>query len=406
MENTTSSYPISSPASTVEHTRSKDYLRFDLAQRISHVVMLTSFTLLAITGLPQKFIESPLSLFILRGFGGIEATRQVHHVASVVLMLVSIFHVIDLLYRVIVLRTPLGMLPWISDIQHVLQDIGYYLGLRKHKAFYGRYSYAEKAEYLAVVWGTVLMAITGFMMWNPIVTARYLPGQAIPAAKAAHGGEAVLAVLAILLWHFYHVHIKIFNKSIFTGKITRLEMEDEHPAELAEIESGRAWQRPPADIIRKRQRVFVPIAGIFTVVFSLGLVGFITVEDTAITTIPTGESAEAYVPVTPTPRPTLAPTPTPIPGVGAVVLSWQGTFQGLFRNRCGTCHGRTAVGGLTLETYQSALQGGNTGSGVIPGDPEASFIVKIQSAGNHPGQLTADEIKLLIEWITVGAPEQ
>ncbi len=62
----------------------------------------------------------------------------------------------------------------------------------------------------------------------------------MPAAKAAHGGEAVLAVLAIIIWHFYHVHIKHLNQSMFTGKLSQEEMEHEHPAELAQIEAGAA----------------------------------------------------------------------------------------------------------------------------------------------------------------------
>ncbi len=84
------------------------------------------------------------------------------------------------------------------------------------------------------------MIITGFMMWNPIATARFLPGDFIPAAKAAHGGEALLAVLAIIVWHMYGVHIKHFNKSMFTGKISEEEMLDEHPLELADIKAGIA----------------------------------------------------------------------------------------------------------------------------------------------------------------------
>jgi len=136
-------------------------------------------------------------------------------------MVVSIYHVVAVLYRVFVLRTPLTMLPLVEDFVHLYHDILYYLGLRKRKAYYGRYNYAEKVEYLAVVWGTLIMGITGFMMWNPISTARWLPGQAIPAAKAAHGAEAILAVLAILLWHFYHVHLRHFNKSMFSGKLSR-----------------------------------------------------------------------------------------------------------------------------------------------------------------------------------------
>ena len=64
------------------------------------------------------------------------------------------------------------------------------------------------------------MALTGFMMWNPLATIKVLPGEFIPAAKTAHGAEAVLAVLAIIVWHMYGVHVKRFNKSMWTGKLT------------------------------------------------------------------------------------------------------------------------------------------------------------------------------------------
>ncbi|MCS7039976.1 MAG: hypothetical protein NZP34_10260, partial [Caldilineales bacterium] len=74
-------------------------------------------------------------------------------------------------------------------------------------------------EYWAVIWGTAVMIITGFMLWNPITTTKFLPGSWIPAAKAAHGGEALLAFLAIIVWHVYNVHIKTFNRSMFTGKL-------------------------------------------------------------------------------------------------------------------------------------------------------------------------------------------
>ncbi len=299
------SSPSPSPSATqVESTTQprQEFLRFDLSQRIEHFIFMLSFTVLAITGLAQKFIDSPLSLAILRAFGGIQSTRQVHHVAAFVMMWVSVYHVISVLYRLYVLRVPWSMLPLIEDLQHLYQDVRYYLGLRKHRAYYGRYNYAEKLEYLAVVWGTIIMGLTGFMMWNPITTTRYLPGEAIPAAKAAHGAEAVLAVLAILIWHSYHVHIKRFNKSMFTGKISREEMEEEHPAELEALESGRAWQRPPAEVIRWRQRLFFPIAVVLTVVLSAGVIGFVSVEpQTAITTVPRGETVAVFVPITPTP---------------------------------------------------------------------------------------------------------
>jgi hypothetical protein len=189
------------------------------------------------------------------------------------------------------------MLPVIEDIQHLVQDILYFIGFRKHRGYYGRYNYAEKVEYLAVVWGTVIMGLTGFMMWNPLSTTQLLPGSVIPAAKAAHGAEAILAVLAIIIWHFYHVHIKHFNKSMFNGKLSRKEMVHEHPAELAQRESGYVNRRPPMKVLRRRQQIFFPVALVFTIGFSFGIYRFTNVEVTAITTIPQGETAQVYVPI-------------------------------------------------------------------------------------------------------------
>jgi hypothetical protein len=78
----------------------------------------------------------------------------------------------------------------------------------------------------------------------------------------------------------------------------------------------------------------------------------------------------------------------------------------MFRNRCSTCHGFTAVGGLSLATYADALKGGNSGPGIVPGDPDASEVVQVQSVGNHPGQLSLDELNQVINWILAGAPEK
>jgi mono/diheme cytochrome c family protein len=164
--------------------------------------------------------------------------------------------------------------------------VRYNLGLRRLRPLYPRYNYGEKAEYLAVVWGTLVMVMTGFMLWNPVAVTRYFPGAWIPAARAAHGAEAVLAVASILTWHVYNVHLKHFNKAMFTGNVTLEQMEEEHGEELEAIEKGRVRRDPPPDIIRKRRRYFWPYAAVTTVVMLAGLVYFVTFERTAITTVP------------------------------------------------------------------------------------------------------------------------
>lgn len=189
------------------------------------------------------FATSVISQAILRLLGGIETTRIIHHSAAVILMLEVVYHLGALGYRIFVRRTYLSMLPSISDVRAAIQALRHNLGFSKVRPQQGRFTFEEKAEYWAVVWGTLVMVITGFMMWNPIATTRFLPGDFVPAAKSAHGAEAILAVLAIIVWHIYHVHIRELNKSMFNGELTEEEMIEEHPLELADIKAGLS-ERP------------------------------------------------------------------------------------------------------------------------------------------------------------------
>ena len=393
--------PSQAPASTT--AAPETYPRFERSQRIEHAVFLTAFTILAVTGLAQKFATAPLGGVILSALGGIETARLIHRTAAVAMMAEAIYHLLAVLHRVLVRRLALSMLPALDDLKDLLRDLGFYLGLRRARSRPGRYSYVEKAEYFALVWGTLIMILTGFMMWNPIATANLLPGEAIPAAKSAHGNEALLAVLAIVLWHFYHVHIRHFNRSMFTGVLTREEMQHEHPAELEAIEAGALPPPPSPQVIRKREKAFLPGAALLAVALGFGLLRFVTFEQSAITTVPPGEVVDPFVPQTPTPAPSRAAAPTL---AGVQPASWRGRFEGLFRDRCGSCHGITSVGGLSLAEYDSALAGGNRGPGVVPGDAQASWLVGIQSQGGHPGQLTSEELAEVIDWIEAGAPEQ
>jgi cytochrome b subunit of formate dehydrogenase len=258
------------------------YERFHWAQRISHAFLLTSFTLLGLTGLPQKFPLASWAQGMVSFFGGINTTRLIHHISATILMLLSIYHILDIGYKVFVRRVRLTMLPGFKDAKDAWQSFTYNIGLRKTRPQMGRYTFEEKMEYWALIWGTIIMGITGFMMWNPIATTKLLPGEIIPAAKAAHGGEALLAVAAIIVWHMYSVHIKKFNKSMFTGKITEEEMLHEHPLELADIKSGLAERPVDPKTLRKRQMIYWPIAGLLAAAMLAGVYFFIGAERTAV----------------------------------------------------------------------------------------------------------------------------
>jgi len=391
----------------------RTYERFPIARRIEHIIMLITFTLLALTGLPQKYPDAGLSLAILRSLGGIEGLRSIHHAAAIVMMLGTVWHLLYFGYLSYVRRVRMSMLPTLQDAKDALQVFLHNIGISKKFPQMGRYTFEEKMEYWAFVWGTLIMVLTGFMMWNPISTVKFLPGQFIPAAKAAHGGEAVLAVLAIIVWHMYGVHIKRFNRSMFTGQMEEQDMLHEHPLELADLKAGVAPPQIDTATLRKRERAYYPIAVVLALVMLGGVYGFVNAEDTALETterkIPT---IEIYVPQTITPAPTQTPTSLPTQPVAATeqpasaaTLTWDNGIGELFSDRCGLCHDAGASGGLNLLLYETAMQGGDSGPVILPGDSDGSLLINIQTAGGHFGQLSGEEINQVIEWIDAGAPE-
>jgi formate dehydrogenase gamma subunit len=262
------------------------HLRFTPSQRVQHWVMVAGFVGLTVTGVPQKYAAHAWGERSIALLGGIELVRVGHRVFAVLLMIATIHHLIDALYRIGVLRRPLSMLPRYQDVVDALRAVRYNLGLATERPRMGRFTFEEKVEYWALVWGTVVMIVTGFMLWNPIATARFLPGQWIPAAQVAHGGEAVLAILAVILWHGYGVHLRQFNRSMFTGKMSREEMLHEHPLELDAIEKGLLPRAPDPPVVRRRMRVFVPVAAVLGLLLCAGLYWFVTFEQTAIATLP------------------------------------------------------------------------------------------------------------------------
>ena len=108
----------------------------------------------------------------------------------------------------------------IRDIQDALQNVAYHLGARKDKPFFPRFDYGEKAEYLALIWGTTVMILTGLILWFPTIATRHLPAWSFPVSEVVHYYEAWLAFLAIVVWHLYFV---IANPEVYPLNLTFMD---------------------------------------------------------------------------------------------------------------------------------------------------------------------------------------
>ena len=227
----------------MEHARPNQYLRMSLNERIQHAILAISFITLVITGFMLKFPDAWWVAPIRRWSEWVFSIRGlVHRIAGVVMIAISIYH----LYYVI--AVPRGrklirdLIPKVPDAREFWGMFKYYSRISRQKPQFGRFSYIEKAEYWALIWGVIVMGGTGIILWfnNYFMGLLTLLGWNV--AATIHYYEAWLATLAILVWHFYFV---IFNPSVYPlntacirGTLTEEEMAEEHPRELEEYRSA------------------------------------------------------------------------------------------------------------------------------------------------------------------------
>jgi cytochrome b subunit of formate dehydrogenase len=171
-------------------------------QRWQHLVLLTSFFVLVVTGFALKYPDSWFAAIL----GLSEHWRSIiHRIAGVLLIADGIYHIFYVALTADGRKLICDLFPTWKDATDALGTMLYYLGLRKDKPKFARFNYAEKAEYWALVWGTGLMAITGIMLWAKVWVGNALARWWIDAATAVHFYEAILATLAIIVWHLYQV---------------------------------------------------------------------------------------------------------------------------------------------------------------------------------------------------------
>ncbi len=237
-------------AATARHARLDEkeddsIVRFELHQRIQHFLMMTTFIILALTGLPQRFNEMGVSRWWVDTLGGLETVRFIHRSAGVLMLADCVYHVGYLFVRIVLQRRfgAFQMVPGPQDARDALHMARYFLGLEPQKPRFGRFSYLEKFDYWAVFWGIAVIGGSGVILMFHVAVTRLLPGQAIPLAMTVHGDEAVLAVGWIAIVHMFNAHLAPwifpFNPAIFTGKLSRERYAEDHPLEYARLTSRK-----------------------------------------------------------------------------------------------------------------------------------------------------------------------
>lgn len=225
------------------HLRSsgRPVLRMSLSQRWQHAVLALSFIVLAITGFALKFPDS----WVAKLLGSNEPFRRwAHRIAGIALLVIGAYHIIYILASKDGRKLVKDLFPVKKDLTDVLAAVRYLIGMSPEKPRTGRFGYAEKMEYWAVVWGTIIMGVTGLLVWFKMDVTHWLPRWAVDVALTIHYYEAVLACLAIVVWHFYHVivdpDVYPLNMACWDGRVSEHWQLEEHPLEVVTTSAKNA----------------------------------------------------------------------------------------------------------------------------------------------------------------------
>ncbi len=219
--------------------------RFNAYHRIVHIVMAVSFLGLVASGMPLKYSYAPWAIWLMKLLGGYKAAGLIHRACGVITFGYFAAHVLFVLYDVAVVRKfkfnafgPESMVPWIKDIEDIIKNFKWFLGLGPKPAF-DRWAYWEKFDYWAVFWGVGMIGVSGLFLWFPAFFGRFVPGWVFNIATIIHSDEALLAAGFIFTIHFFNTHLRPekfpMDVVIFSGTIGLEELKHERPLEYLRL---------------------------------------------------------------------------------------------------------------------------------------------------------------------------
>lgn len=213
--------------------------RFAPIRRVEHVLGITVFVMLVLTGFPQRYHDAGWATSLLGFFGGLEQTREIHRIVGLVFAGHAVFHLGAIAIGTLTRRMRLSLLPTPRDLRDAWKMLRYYLGSSKAQPDLPKFDYRQKFEYIGLVLGGLVMLLTGLMLMYPHLVVAWLPGELIPAAQVAHSNEAMLALLVLVIWHAYGASLnpEVFpiDTCIFTGYLTADELKERHAEEYRRL---------------------------------------------------------------------------------------------------------------------------------------------------------------------------
>lgn len=224
------------------------FTRFAPFERFLHFLVVTSFLLLVITGMPLKFYYTDWAKTMFHFIGGAETARVLHRFGALVTFLYFGLHVVSVAGKAWagrrrirdpqtgkfsfkatwnVLFGPDSMIPTMQDWRDFVAHNKWFFGKGPRPQF-DRWTYWEKFDYFAVFWGVCIIGSSGLIMWYPAFFTKFLPGWIINVALIIHSDEALLAAGFIFSVHFFNTHFRIekfpMDTVIFSGRVSKNEM--------------------------------------------------------------------------------------------------------------------------------------------------------------------------------------
>jgi cytochrome b subunit of formate dehydrogenase len=219
------------------------FVRLNYSERVQHTLFAACFIMLVVTGFMLKIPDSVVKTFGTAGEIVFSYRSILHRTAGVTMILVGVYHFYYLLFKRPGRRWLIDMLPRLKDLKDMRDNFLYYINLKKEPPEFDRFCYKHKIEYCALIAGTTIVSVTGLILWSQYKWSKFV----VDIATLVHGMEAILACLAIMIWHLYEIHFRPHKSPLdntwLTGVISEEEMKEEYALHYRKIMNDPELQK-------------------------------------------------------------------------------------------------------------------------------------------------------------------